>query len=882
MNSIDFKKEISNFIFTSKYARYNEKENRRETWEETCNRVMNMHLEKFDYLSIEHKKEIIKAFDMVKEKLVVPSMRSMQFAGKAIKAHSPRMYNCSVIHVDSLRSFSECFYLLLCGCGIGLGLSKFFLSRLPDLVSPTSKTGSVITYSIEDSIEGWADSLEALLNCFFKNTPYTGRKIIFDYSKIRPIGTPLKTGGGKAPGYKGLKNAHDKIKELLNYIIEKKYVTRLRPIHAYDILMFASDAVLSGGIRRSATSVIFDKDDNEMLNAKTFFIIESEKRFVFDKETDRYHGIVKVDNNNYNVELKEYEYKQLQEKKIISWLHIAPQRARSNNSVLLLREDTDKKEFCSIVEKTKQFGEPGFVFASHKWQLFNPCFTGDTKIDTLYGQIPIKDLVGKETLVYCYDGKKINISNMYNIRKTESNQEVWKLTLDNNEIIKATPNHKFMLRDGTYKQLRDLKSGDSLMPFRRSKRNSKGYNNLSLNNGTHIGEAQFVTEWKYKRKMKKGECVHHIDGNKQNNSPENLEFKLFSKHSSEHISGDKNPMRRFPERQHLKRNPEKYLKDGNPRWNHNITIEQVVKLWEQGASKKQIAIALNTTYMVVKKRLELAQVDNHKVKKIEFHGYEDIYDGTVKYHHNFALASGVIAHNCFEISFIPVTEDGQCGVQFCNLSSINGAKINTKDDFIKACKSAALIGTLQATYTNFNYLRPTSKYLTEQESLLGVSITGIMDNPKILLNEDYLQEGAHKTIVTNRKWSKILGINEASRVTCLKPEGCLELHTKIKTNMGNLSLLDIFKLNNIDENELNNIQSSTFIKPIKEIYVFDENNNQQQITNLYVNGWAEVYELEDEQGNTFKLTGNHKVKTEDGWKEVKDLSLEDNILSYEE
>jgi ribonucleoside-diphosphate reductase alpha chain len=90
-------------------------------------------------------------------------------------------------------------------------VSKYFLNRLPPLVDASDKTGTVITYVVEDNIEGWADALEALLNCYFKNTPLTGRKIVFDFSKIRKKGAPLKTGGGKAPGYKGLKNTLTKI-----------------------------------------------------------------------------------------------------------------------------------------------------------------------------------------------------------------------------------------------------------------------------------------------------------------------------------------------------------------------------------------------------------------------------------------------------------------------------------------------------------------------------------------------------------------------------------------------------------------------------------------------------------------------------------------------
>ncbi len=130
---------------------------------------------------------------------------------------------------------------------------------------------------------------------------------------------------------------------------------------------------------------------------------------------------------------------------------------------------------------------------------------------------------------------------------------------------------------------------------------------------------------------------------------------------------------------------------------------------------------------------------------------------------------------CFEIGFIPVTKDGVCGVQFCNLTSINGAKIDTKSKFLDAVKAATIVGTLQAAYSEFDYLRPASKQLTEGEALLGVSITGIMDNPKILLNPDYQKEGADLAVRINKIWAKRLNVNQAARITCIKPEGTSSL-----------------------------------------------------------------------------------------------------------
>jgi ribonucleoside-triphosphate reductase len=249
---------------------------------------------------------------------------------------------------------------------------------LPNLVTAEDKNGSVIAYSVNDTIEGWADSVEALLMCYFKNTPYTGRKIAFDYSKIRAKGTPLKTGGGKAPGYKGLKNAHIKIKALLDHIIEDLNHDRLRAIHAYDLLMHCADAVLSGGIRRSATSVIFDKNDVDMLNAKIFFTTLKKGKFELNPKTNKHEGYVILEDPAYpgkqkvEVELDDWAYTRLCEKNEIGWNEVYPHRARSNNSVLLLRDRITKKEFSEIFERTKLFGEPGFVFATDSRTLYNP------------------------------------------------------------------------------------------------------------------------------------------------------------------------------------------------------------------------------------------------------------------------------------------------------------------------------------------------------------------------------------------------------------------------------------------------------------------------------------------------------------------------------
>jgi ribonucleoside-triphosphate reductase (thioredoxin) len=127
---------------------------------------------------------------------------------------------------------------------------------------------------------------------------------------------------------------------------------------------------------------------------------------------------------------------------------------------------------------------------------------------------------------------------------------------------------------------------------------------------------------------------------------------------------------------------------------------------------------------------------------------------------------------------LPVTQDGRAGHQHCNLTTQNGALIKTAEDFFKCAWAASVLGTLQAAYTTYPYLSNATKELTEEEALLGVSITGIMDNADVLLNPKNLQKAAGIVKSTNEIWARKLGINPAARTTCIKPEGTSSLVLK--------------------------------------------------------------------------------------------------------
>lgn len=235
--------------------------------------------------------------------------------------------NCSSAYVDRARFFQEAMYLLLCGCGVGFSVQHQHIAKLPNITKPDPMDSKV--YVVEDSIEGWSDAVGVLLSSYFVDggefPEYKGKTVHFDYSKIRPRGAYI-SGGFKAPGPDGLNRSIEKCRELLSRETAEGVEVAMRPIVAYDFVMHSADAVLSGGIRRAATICIFSKDDTEMLNAKT--------------------GNWFVDN---------------------------PQRGRSNNSALLIRDQLTREEWAGIMKSVKDFGEPGFIFADMLDALFNPC-----------------------------------------------------------------------------------------------------------------------------------------------------------------------------------------------------------------------------------------------------------------------------------------------------------------------------------------------------------------------------------------------------------------------------------------------------------------------------------------------------------------------------
>lgn len=314
MNKIE-NKILSDITVHMKYARFLPEKNRRETWEELVTRNMNMHIKKFPHL----KNEIEHAYGFVYSKKVLPSMRSMQFAGKPIEISPNRVFNCAYAPIDDIRVFGEIMFLLLGGTGVGFSVQGHHVEKLPSILKPNPKRTR--RFLIGDSIEGWSDAVTALIKSYFKGTS----RLRFDYSDIRAKGERLVTSGGKAPGPQPLRECLVKIEGMLD---AKENGERLSSIEVHDIVCHVADAVLAGGIRRAALISLFSIDDEDMLAAKSG-----------------------------------------------SWWETDPQRGRANNSAVIMRHRIDKTKFLKLWERIKESGsgEPGIYLTNDKEYGCNPC-----------------------------------------------------------------------------------------------------------------------------------------------------------------------------------------------------------------------------------------------------------------------------------------------------------------------------------------------------------------------------------------------------------------------------------------------------------------------------------------------------------------------------
>lgn len=240
------------YIHASRYARWLEDKERRETWDETVDRWWNYMTGKFPVLS---NRQDVKA--AIYDLEVVPSMRTIMTAGEALDRNHVAAYNCSFLAVDDPKSFDEALLVLMCGTGVGFSVEHQFVSKLPEVPADIHPTDEVI--EVGDSKEGWAKALRQIISRL-----YAGEIPSWDVSKVRPSGARLKTFGGRASGAEPLENLF----KFTIGIFKKAAGRKLTSLECHDLMCQVAAAVVVGGVRRSAMISLSDLNDDRMRHAK--------------------------------------------------------------------------------------------------------------------------------------------------------------------------------------------------------------------------------------------------------------------------------------------------------------------------------------------------------------------------------------------------------------------------------------------------------------------------------------------------------------------------------------------------------------------------------------------------------------------------------------
>lgn len=245
------------FIHLSRYARWREEDNRRETWEETVDRLVDYYAKTL--LKVDTPVDIYEELgSAIKNMEVMPSMRAMMTAGPALDRCNVGAYNCAYLPVDSPRSFDEAMYILMCGTGVGYSVEEKYVSQLPRISEQFEESESCIR--VEDSKEGWCKAFRELITLLI-----AGRVPKWDVSKVRPAGSRLKTFGGRASGPDPLVRLFEFTTDLFTRAAGRK----LTPLEAHDLMCMVADVVVVGGVRRSAMISLSDLGSEQMAKAKS-------------------------------------------------------------------------------------------------------------------------------------------------------------------------------------------------------------------------------------------------------------------------------------------------------------------------------------------------------------------------------------------------------------------------------------------------------------------------------------------------------------------------------------------------------------------------------------------------------------------------------------
>ena len=721
--------------------------------------------------------------------------------------------NCAFAKIDSIEAFAENLYILMCGSGFAFSVAREAVALLPKVPVMQLPLMQAMPFTIEDSREGWADSVKVLMRVL-----YLGQDVHFDYSQLRPEGARLSTMGGRASGPAPLINLHTFIRDTMIAAQGRK----LKTIECHDICNQIAEAVIVGGVRRSSEMSLSDLDDVEMRNAKNFPF-----------PPRRYMA------NNSAIYAKQPTAVEF----LKEWSALAESGSgeRGIFNLVAAREHAPTRRNASLIEGT------------------NPCVTDYTWTMTTEGPKQVKDLINKpfHAIVdglqyYCptgffTTGRKPTLNLI-----TDRGYSIFGITEDHLVKIESIRkrSHGKTITGCIYKKVIDLKVGDRMVLDHNVGLTwgISGEEELGWLLGEVVGDgchnpkkyASYVKFWGENAKQmadyaadiirRRLEPSVHFQGASYNSSDQTWSVGCVSltKFCEQYIT---------PEDKQILPSVEKasssfqvgflsgfFDADGCPQGNvkKGISIrlsqsdlvrlravqrmllrlgiastisserhKEGMKLMPNGRGgtklyhvKKSFEIIISRNCIDVF-RNRIGFIDQNKEEKLlslcnsrSVLAYRDtftakvkavfwsmvderVYDCQVEEVHCFD-ANGLIVHNCGETA---MRDKG-----FCNLSEAVVRHYDDLDSMLDKVETATWIGAIQSTFTHFPYLRPQWKKNCEEERLMGVSLTGVCDSPEII-NPTILTGLRNRARKIARHAAKSLGVNYSSAITLMKPSG---------------------------------------------------------------------------------------------------------------
>jgi hypothetical protein len=736
------------FVFYRTYSRWIDELGRRETWEETVDRYVN-------YLKIERGEKIpekvlakIRAGILSME--VMPSMRLLWSAGDAHRRDNTCGYNCSYQNADSVDAFVESLYILMCGTGYGFGIPEHYVSALP-IVPERQSLNPTSTHVIEDSREGWADSVRELVSALFH-----GLDVEMDYSQLRPRGARLKTMGGRSSGPEPLVTLHNFIRDTFAEAQGRKLAT----IEVHDILNMVAEIVVVGGVRRSSEISLSDLDDEAMRHAK-----------------DHPFPLRRAMANNSAI----YREKPTAERFLREWAALASSGTGERGIFNLegARNRAPRRRIGALIEGTNPCAE--ILLRSKEF-----CVSGDTLLITPDRLVRIDECVGKETVIW--NGKQWS---MVTPRVTGISQPLVRVTLSDGSILDCTPDHRFSAKDrfsndwGTVcaSELMDGKYTLQLEPTVIQKRGGVDYDD-AYTMGVAIGDG-FYQDNKVYIELYGDKVDLPVDGRRYPAS-------AYSQRASTALSVEDFCALRTSVEKCFSWSRDSILQfvagwadaDGSETGTGGIRLyisgedrarEMQLLLSSVGIRSSVCFMSDEPTNYGSRSRpmwyLQITDCAMIPCQRLDTsNGHTPRFKGKYQTVRSVEALPGLHTTYCFDEPYRHMAVFGNVLTFQCNLTEVVVRPDDDLDSLLEKVETATWMGAIQATFTYFPYLSEEWTKNCEEERLLGVSITGQMDNPR-LLSPDALAACKARAIRVARKASQILGINMPAAITCVKPSG---------------------------------------------------------------------------------------------------------------